>query len=59
MTATTSPIHVARRREISPIGALLLTIAGNILVVAIAGLAVAGVAAAAALVFGPQLLSAL
>jgi hypothetical protein len=59
MTATTSPIRLARRREISAGGALLLTIAGNILVVAIAALAVAGVAVAAALVFGPQLLNAL
>lgn len=59
MTATTSPIRLARRREISAGGALLLTIAGNILVVAIAALAVAGVAVAAALVFGSQLLNAL
>jgi hypothetical protein len=59
MTATTSPIRLARRREISAGGALLLAIAGNILVVAIAALAVAGVAVAAALVFGPQLLNAL
>ena len=59
MTATTSPIRLARRREISAGGALLLTIAGNILVVAIAALGAAGVAIAAALVFGPQILNAL
>ena len=39
--------------------AALLTIAGNILVLAIAASAVAGVAVAAALVFGPQVLNAL
>jgi hypothetical protein len=59
MTATTSPIRLARRREISAGGALLLTIAGNILVVAIAAVGAAGVAIAAALVFGSQILNAL
>jgi hypothetical protein len=59
MTATTSPIRLPHRREISPLAALLLTIAGNILVLTIAALAVAGVAVAAALVFGPQVMNAL
>ena len=59
MTATTSPIRLARRREISAGGALLLTIAGTILFLAIAAVGAAGVAIAAAVVFGPQILSAL
>ena len=59
MTATTSPIRLAHRRELSRGGALLLTIAGNILAVAIAAIGAAGVAIAAAVVFGPQILNAL
>ena len=59
MVSTTSTIPVTRRRELSPAAALLLTIGGNILVVAIAALAVAGVAIAAVAVFGPQLMEML
>lgn len=59
MTSTTSTVRVTRRREMSPAAALLLAIGGNILVVAIAAIGVAGVAAAAALVFGPQLMELL
>jgi len=59
MTSTTSTVPAARHRELSTAAALLLTIGGNILVVAIAAVGVAGVAAAAALVFGPQLMEML
>ena len=55
MVSTTSAIPVTRHRELSAATALLLTIGGNILVVTIAALGVAGVAAAAVAVFGPQL----
>lgn len=53
----TSPIDTTRRR-ISTAGALLLTLVGNIAVVAIGLLAVAGVAVAALAVFGPGILDA-
>ena len=56
MTAT-SPIDTTRR-GISTAGALLLTLVGNIAVVAIGLLAVAGVAVAAVAVFGPGILDA-
>lgn len=56
MNATTSTIPIGRRREISPIAAALLTVAGNMLVIAIAAATVAGVIAAAVLVFGADLL---
>ncbi|WP_164743450.1 hypothetical protein [Microbacterium sulfonylureivorans] len=56
MTAT-SPIQTTRR-GLTTTGALVLAVAGNILVVAIGVLAVAGVAAAAVAVFGPGILAA-
>ncbi|WP_203581624.1 hypothetical protein [Microbacterium hibisci] len=59
MVTTTSPIPVRRHRELSPAAALLLTIGGNILVVGIAALAMAGVAVAAVAVFGAGILEAL
>jgi hypothetical protein len=58
MAATTASIPV-RRRELSTAAALLLTIGGNVLVVAIAALGVIGVGVAAAVVFGSELLAAL
>jgi hypothetical protein len=57
--ASTTSIPVARHRELSPAVALLLTIGGNILVMAIAAVAAAGVAVAAVAVFGPAVLDAL
>lgn len=48
-----------RRRELSRAAALLLTIGGHMLAVAILVVALAGAAVAAVAVFGPQLLSAL
>ncbi len=59
MTSTTSTVPVARHRELSTAAALLLTIGGNIVVVTIAAIGVAGVAAAAVAVFGPQLMELL
>ena len=59
MASTTSSLPIARHRELSPALALLLTIGGNILVIAIAAVAVAGVAVAAVAVFGPAVLDAL
>lgn len=58
VTATTSPSPVPRR-GISPAAAALLTIGGNVLLVAIAALGVVGIAGAAVVVFGPQVLAAL
>ena len=57
MTAT-SPIQTTRR-GISTWGALLLTLAGNVLVLVIAATAVIGVAVAAAVVFGAGVLESL
>ena len=57
--ASTTSIPVARHRELSPAVALLLTIGGHILVIAIAAVAAAGVAVAAVAVFGPAVLDAL
>jgi len=51
MVTTTSPVRLPRHRELSPTAAALLTIGGNILVLAIVGLAVAGVGIAAVAVF--------
>lgn len=59
MATTTSPVRLPRHRELSPTAAALLTIGGNILVLAIIGLAVAGVGIAAVAVFGAQLLGSL
>jgi len=59
MVTTTSSARLPRHRELSPTAAALLTIGGNILVLAIVGLAVAGVGIAAVAVFGAQLLSSL
>ena len=59
MASTTSTIPLPRHRELSTAAALLLTIGGNILVVTIAAIGVAGVAAAAVAVFGPQLMEML
>lgn len=59
MALSTSSIPVSARRELSPVAALLLTIGGNIVVVAIATLAVLGVGAAAVAVFGGAVLDAL
>ncbi|WP_164861500.1 hypothetical protein [Microbacterium sp. CPCC 204701] len=58
MTATTSSTPLARR-ETSPKAALLLTVAGNILVIVIGSLTFVGVGVAAIAVFGPQLIAAL
>ena len=58
MTATTSSTPIVRR-EMSPTAALLLTIGGNVLVIAIAAVGAAGMAIAAVAVFGPQLLAVL
>lgn len=57
MTAT-SPIDTARR-GLSTTGALLLALAGNVLVVIVAAVGVIGVIVAAAVVFGSRLLGAL
>ena len=57
--ASTTSIPITRHRELSPAVALLLTICGNILVIAIAAVAAAGVAVAAVAVFGPAVLDAL
>ncbi|MBD8022766.1 hypothetical protein [Microbacterium gallinarum] len=57
MTAT-SPIQTTRS-GLSTAGALLLTVAGNILVVVIVGIALAAVAAAGAVVFGLPVLEGL
>ena len=54
MTAT-SPIDTARR-GLSTTGALLLALAGNVLVVIVAAVGVIGVIVAAAVVFGSRLL---
>jgi hypothetical protein len=54
----TSPIQTTRH-GLSTAGALLLTVAGNILVVVIVGVALAAVAAAAAVVFGAGVLEGL
>ncbi|MDQ2697735.1 MAG: hypothetical protein M3Y46_02990 [Actinomycetota bacterium] len=56
---TTSSMRVTRRREIPPVAALLLTIGGNMLALAIVAVGLAGAAIAAFAVFGPQLLAAL
>jgi hypothetical protein len=58
VTATTSSIPIPRR-EMSPHAALLLTIGGHILVVAIVAAGVAATGLAALAVFGPQVLAAL
>lgn len=58
VTATTSSTPIPRR-DISPTVALLLTIGGNVLVVAIAALGIVGVGIAAVAVFGPHVLAAL
>ena len=57
MTAT-SPIQTTRS-GLSTAGALLLTVAGTILVVVIVGIALAAVAAAGAVVFGLPVLEGL
>ena len=59
MASTTSSLPIARHRELSPAVALLLTIGGNILVIAIAAVAAAGVAVAAVAVFGAGIFDAL
>ena len=59
MVTTTSTVRLPRRRELSPAAAALLTIGGNILILAIVGLAVAGVGIAAVAVFGAQLLGSI
>ncbi|WP_349425367.1 hypothetical protein [Microbacterium sp. LWS13-1.2] len=59
MASTTSTVPIARRRELPTAAALLLTIGGNILVLAISAVAVAGIAVAAVAVFGPGILDAL
>ena len=58
VTATTSSTPIPRR-DISPAVVLLLTIGGNVLVVAIAALGIVGVGIAAVAVFGPHVLAAL
>ena len=58
VTATTSSTPLPRR-SMSPKTALLLTIAGNILVVAIGALSLAAVGIAAVAVFGPNVFAAL
>ncbi len=52
-------MRVTRRHEIPPVAALLLTIGGNMLALAIVAVGLAGAAIAAFAVFGPQLLAAL
>lgn len=59
MVTTTSAVRLPRRRELSPVTAALLTIGGNILILTIIGLAVAGVGIAAVAVFGAQLLGSI
>jgi hypothetical protein len=54
-TSTTATV----RHGLSATAAALLTIGGNILVVAIAAAALAGVVLAAIAVFGPQLIESL
>ena len=56
VTATTSPVPIVRRREMSPTGALLLSIAGGILVVSVLAVAAAATVLAGVLVFGGDLL---
>lgn len=58
VTATTSSTPIPRR-DMSPTIALLLTIGGNVLVVAIAALGIVGAGIAAVAVFGPNVLAAL
>lgn len=59
MASTTSSVPIRHRRELSPAAAVLLTIGGNILVVAIAAAGVAGIAVAGVAVFGAQLVDLL
>ena len=59
MASTTSTVPIPHRREVSPAAALLLPIGGNILMIFISALAAAGVAVAAIVVFGPQLMEML
>ncbi|GAA5209528.1 hypothetical protein [Microbacterium kyungheense] len=59
MVTTTAPVRLRRHHELSPVAAALLTIGGNILILAIIGLAVAGVGVAAVAVFGAELLGSL
>jgi hypothetical protein len=59
MASTTSSLPIARHRGLSRAVALLLTIGGNILVIAIAAAAAAGVAVAAVAVFGAAVFDAL
>jgi hypothetical protein len=58
VVTATSPIQTTRS-GLSTAGALLLTVAGNILVVVIVGIALAAVAAAGAVVFGLPVLEGL
>lgn len=58
MVTATSPIQTTRS-GLSAAGALLLTVAGNILVVVIVGVALVAVAAAGAVVFGLPVLEGL
>lgn len=52
-------VPAARHRPISRLGALLLAVAGNILVIAILALAAAMLAVGAIVVFGPALMDLL
>ncbi|KRA24087.1 hypothetical protein ASD65_06355 [Microbacterium sp. Root61] len=54
-----STVRAPRHRTISRLGALLLAVAGNILVIAILALAAVMVAVGAIAVFGPALMDLL
>jgi hypothetical protein len=59
MTASVPSARLVPVRAVSRAGALVLTIAGNILVLGILAVAALGVVAAAAAVFGPAVFAAL
>ena len=57
--ASTSSFPTARRRELSPVAAMLLAIGGNMLAIAIAAVGIVGIAVAAFAVFCGAILEAL
>lgn len=58
MTAATAPTALPTRRPVSAARAMLLAVAGNMLVFLLGALLVAGVGVAAIVVFGPGILAA-
>lgn len=59
MTASIPSARLVPLRTMSPIGALILAVAGHILVLGILAAAAAAVLATAAVVFGPAIFAAL